>query len=184
MSNDARAPRTFVESSSNSPATASSARRYSRTWPVAAAAFAFRSSRVRLPADLSAPSASPCAALSADSNMVADSTVTLLCPLHHRTIARRPDIAAARRALRRAAGRAGREARATRAPYRQAPSGQQQPGLQADRQVDSHAASARMEADLLAHSLLYKVPELWAHGFEFIYLTLVELKEFEPLISC
>src|SRR6266480_8024835 len=105
MSNDALAPRTVVESSSNSPATTPSARRYSRTWPVAAAAFAFRSSRVRLAADLSAPSASPCAALSADSNMVADSTATLLYPLQHRTIAGRPDIAAARRALRQAAGR-------------------------------------------------------------------------------
>jgi integrase len=55
--------------------------------------------------------------------MVADSTVTLLHPLQHRTIAGRPDIAAARRA--------GRQASATRAPYRPAPSGQQQPGLQA-----------------------------------------------------
>src|SRR5207244_3461899 len=126
-STDAPAPRTAVESSSNSPATTPSARRYSRTWPVAAAAFALRSSRVRLPADLSAPSASPCAALSADSNVVADSTVTLLCPLQHRTIARRPDIAAAHHALRRAADKAGRGASTTRAPYRQAPSGQQQP---------------------------------------------------------
>src|SRR6266480_1568849 len=153
MSNDALAPRTVVESSSNSPATTPSARRYSRTWPVAAAAFAFRSSRIRLPADLSAPSASPCAALSADSNMAADSTITLLCALYHRTIAGRPDIAAARRALRQAAG-AGREASATTAPYRQAPGRQQQPGLQADRRVGSHAARTSTDAELLPYSPL------------------------------
>jgi hypothetical protein len=54
----------------------------------------------------------------------------------------------------RAAPCAGRQEgpSATRAPYRQAPSGQQQPSLQADRRIDSHAAGARTEAELLPHS--------------------------------
>src|SRR5258708_19664042 len=66
--------------SASSPAwasAASSARRSSRTWPVAAAALALRSSLVRLPADLSPASAPPCARLSADSRLVSDSTTAL-----------------------------------------------------------------------------------------------------------
>ncbi len=50
--------------------------------------------------------------------------------------------------------------------------------------MGSHAASARTEADLLPHSLLDKAPELWTQDFEFIYLTRVELRRFEPLTSC